>query len=117
MLQLLVAHASDYLTREESETSLARHLTGYYRFLGKSLMLGREKQFWDYHKRELTKAGVGFNGARLAEGALAALWDAALNPKNTVEKLLRAKHRQDSEDSPCSSLDKSDKRLQIDTGR
>ena len=39
MLQLLVRHASDYLTREECETCLARHLSEYYRFLGKSLML------------------------------------------------------------------------------
>ena len=95
MLQLLVRHASDYLTREECETCLARHLSEYYRFLGKSLMLGREKQFWEYHKRELTKAGIGFNRARLAEGVLAVLCDAALNPKQTVGRLLRSKRRRD----------------------
>jgi glycosyltransferase involved in cell wall biosynthesis len=117
ILQLLVTHASDYLTREECETCLAQHLVEYYRFLGKSLMLGREKEFWDYHKGELTKAGVGFNRACLAKGALAVLCDATLNPKDTVEKLLRAKHPQGSEGSPCSSLDKSAKRVQIDAGR
>jgi glycosyltransferase involved in cell wall biosynthesis len=89
MLQLLVTHASDYLTREECEACLARHLAEYYRFLGKSLMLGREKQFWDYHKGELTKASGGFRRARLAKGALAVLYNAALNPKDTVERLLR----------------------------
>jgi glycosyltransferase involved in cell wall biosynthesis len=89
MLQLLVTHASDYLTREECEARLARHLAEYYRFLGKSLMLGRDKQFWDYHKGELTKAGVGFSRARLADGALAMLYNAVLNPKDTLQRLLR----------------------------
>jgi glycosyltransferase involved in cell wall biosynthesis len=117
MLQLLVRHASNYLTREECDSYLARHLTEYYRFLGKSLMLCREKQFWVYHRGELTKAGVGFDRARLAEGALAVLCAAALNPKATVEKLLRAKHREYSEDSRYRSLDKSDKSLQSDAGR
>lgn len=92
MLQLLVTHAPDYLTREECETRLARHLLEYYRFLGKSLMLGRDKQFWDYHKGELTKADVGFSRARLAKGALATLCNAALNPKDTLERLLQGRH-------------------------
>ncbi len=110
MLQLLVKHASDYLTPEECETCLARHLSEYYRFLGKSLILGRKKQFWDYHKRELTKSDVGFNRTRLAKGTLAVLCDAALNPKQTVEKLLRAKRRQGSGDSQRGSLGKADKK-------
>jgi glycosyltransferase involved in cell wall biosynthesis len=89
MLQLLVTHGSDYLTREECGACLGRHLAEYYRFLGKSVMSGRDKHFWDYHKGELTKAGVGFSRARLAQGALAVLYNAALNPKDTVERLLR----------------------------
>lgn len=99
MLQLLIEHAPQYLTREERAASLARHVAEYYRFLGKSLMLGRGKQFWDYHKGELAKSGVGFNRARLAEGALAVICDAALNPKDTVSKLFRAKHLRNSNES------------------
>jgi glycosyltransferase involved in cell wall biosynthesis len=89
MLQLLVSHAPDYLTREERDTRLAQHLTEYYRVLGMSLMLGREKRYWDYHRAELTKNGIGFTRVRLAKGALAVLCDAALNPKKTVEGLRR----------------------------
>jgi glycosyltransferase involved in cell wall biosynthesis len=88
MLQLLVTYAPAYLTCEERESCLTRHLSEYYRFLGKSLVLGRDNQFWDYHKGELIRAGVGFSRVRLAKGALATLNDAALNPKHTVERVL-----------------------------
>jgi hypothetical protein len=88
MLQLLVTHAPAYLTREECKARLTRHLSEYYRFLGKSLVLGRDNQFWDYHKGELIRARVGFSRARLAKGALATLNDAALNPKHALERLL-----------------------------
>lgn len=88
MLQLLITHAPAYLTREECKACLTRHISEYYRFLGKSLMLGRDNQFWDYHKGELIRAGVGFNRVRLTQGVLATLNDAALNPKHTLEGVL-----------------------------
>jgi glycosyltransferase involved in cell wall biosynthesis len=93
MLQLLITHAPHFLTREEQADRLARHLAEYYKFLGKSLMSARGKQFWDYHQGELARCGIRFDRARLAEGALAVLCDAALNPKDTVSKLLRARRR------------------------
>jgi hypothetical protein len=86
-LHLLVTYGPEYLTHDELEVCLDRHLSEYYRFLGKSLMLGRDKRFWDYHKRQLTEMGVGFSWARLARGALATLWRAVLNPQNTIERL------------------------------
>lgn len=89
ILQLLVMHAPDYLTHDESRACLARHLSAYYRFLGKSLLLGREKQFWDYHKEEMAKAGMRFSRARVTKGALRTLGNAALNPQKTVERLLQ----------------------------
>jgi glycosyltransferase involved in cell wall biosynthesis len=90
MLQLLVTHAPDYLTDEECDLRLARHLFEYYRFLGKSLIQRRDKEFWAYHRRELTTAGVGFRRTRVAKGALATLCNGVLNPKDTVVRLLRA---------------------------
>lgn len=90
-LQLLVRHASSYLSPEECETQLARHLSDYYKFLGKSSVMGRDKRFWDYHERELTKAGIGFSRARVAKGTLTTLCTAVLNPKETMEKLLQSR--------------------------
>jgi glycosyltransferase involved in cell wall biosynthesis len=92
MLQLLIMHAPTYLTGEERKACLARHLSNYYRFLGKSLLLGREKQFWDYHKKEMARAGTSFSRARLANGALTTVRNAVLNPQNTVERLLQHLH-------------------------
>jgi glycosyltransferase involved in cell wall biosynthesis len=89
MLQLLVTHASDYLTREERDALLAAHLGEYYRFLGKSLMLHRDKQFWDFHRGVLTQLGIGLNRTRLLKGLLAVLCNEALNPKAAVEWLGR----------------------------
>ena len=93
MLQLLITYGTDYLTREESEAWLAQHLSEYYRFLGKSLLLGHDKTFWDYHKGELIKAGVGFSRICLAKGLLQTLSNAALNPLDTVGKLLDKKSK------------------------
>lgn len=84
----LVTHGPDYLTPEEFETCLERKLAEYYEFLARSLVRRRDKKFWDYHKRKLNDAGVGFNRARLAQATLAKFCSAILNPKDTIEKLL-----------------------------
>lgn len=92
MLQLLIRCAPDYLTRKESEVCLSDHLAAYYKFLGKSLIMGRDSNFWDYHKGELARLGLGFSRARLAKGTLAAVCNAALNPKRTLGGLLRVRN-------------------------
>lgn len=91
-LQLLLVHGPDYLTHDELEDLLQRHISQYYRFLGKSLLLG-QKQILNYHKRKLVEAGVGFSWPRLVRGALATISGHALNPKSTAEKLLKTRSR------------------------
>ncbi len=88
-LQELIAHGQDYLTRAEFDACLNRDLSEYYRFLGKSVLLGRNKGFWEYHKRKLNEAGVGFDRARVAGAAFLTLVSAGLNLKDTFEKLLK----------------------------
>jgi glycosyltransferase involved in cell wall biosynthesis len=104
LLQTLSEHGPAFLNREEFNTRLRRHLSGYYNFLGKSLILGRGRMFWTYHKTKLTEAGVGFNSVRVATGALATMSEAALNPKSSVEKLLRRlKNHNPTSESPVAS--------------
>jgi glycosyltransferase involved in cell wall biosynthesis len=86
-LHTLVTHGPDYLSDEELKMRLEQHLSDYYRFLGRSLLLGRGRRFWDYHKSKMLEAGAGFSRARLMRGLLATLLDLALNPKSTIEKL------------------------------
>jgi glycosyltransferase involved in cell wall biosynthesis len=90
MLQILKTQAPSYLTTVELEELLERHFSEYYRFLGKSLLLGKKKTF-DYHKRKLIEAGFGFSWLRVTRGALATLWRLVLNPKSTTERLLKSK--------------------------
>jgi hypothetical protein len=89
MLYLLVTYGPEYLTPDELEVCLDRHLCEYYRFLGKSLILSHDKKFWDYHTRQLAEAGVGFSWARLTGATLAMLGGAMLSPKDTIKKLLK----------------------------
>jgi glycosyltransferase involved in cell wall biosynthesis len=91
MLQLLVKHGPAYLTREECDVLLARHVAAYYRFLGKSLMLGRNKEFWDRHKEGLSKAGIAFSRLRAVKGALETVISGIANPGETVQRMLRSK--------------------------
>jgi glycosyltransferase involved in cell wall biosynthesis len=94
MLRTLVAHGRDYLTSEEFTDRLNGHLDDYYRFLGKSLMLGRSRKFWDYHKGQLAENRVDFSQARLVKGLLATMCSAALNPMDTVQKILKSRNGQ-----------------------
>jgi glycosyltransferase involved in cell wall biosynthesis len=94
MLQILVDHAPDYLAPDEGEEFLGRHVADYYRFLGKTLLLGRKKTL-DYHRKKLIQAGVGFSWARVIVGALATLFDFAANPKSTTQKLLKTRYGSD----------------------
>jgi glycosyltransferase involved in cell wall biosynthesis len=87
----LVTHGPDCLTREEFETCLDRKLSEYYAFLAGRMTRRRDTKFWDYHKRKLVEAGVGFDRARLAKAFLAKLCSAVLNPKDTIEKLLKGR--------------------------
>lgn len=92
MLQLLLAHGRDYLSQYELKGRLQQHTSDYYRFLGKSLLLGH-MEILNYHKRKLVEAGVGFSWPRLVRGALATISGHALNPKSTAEKLLKTRSR------------------------
>ncbi len=94
MLRLLVTYAPEYLSHEERENCLSHHMSRYYTFLGKSMFMSRGKNFWHYHRENLTKIGVGFSRPRLVKGMLAALYDAVLRPTESLGRLLQGRqHR------------------------
>jgi glycosyltransferase involved in cell wall biosynthesis len=89
VLQLLVGHGPEYLSAAELQLALEKHVAGYYRFLGTSwLRRRRDAAFWEYHKRKFVEAGVGFSSWRLGLGVLKGIGKAALQPAQTVRKLL-----------------------------
>ena len=90
MLHILTTYGLDYLTSDELDLRLNSHLNEYYKFLGKSVLLRRDKQFWNYHKGQLIDAGVGFSSSRLMQGLIKTLAGAVVRPRYGAKRLLRA---------------------------
>ena len=89
LLNILFAHGRECLTQKEFEECLDLQLSQYYRFLGRRLLVERNRHFWSYHRTTLAEAGIGFSRARLAKAAMAALCRAVLDPKHTKESIKR----------------------------
>jgi len=87
MLHILRKHGPDYLNPAELQTCLDQLLAEHYSFLGKNLIFGRDRKFWDLHKKKLIEEGVGFSMTQLARATLNVLFTAALNPRDAIEKL------------------------------
>lgn len=87
----LVTYGVDFLSQEEFKRCLQLRLSQYYDFLAVSLLRRRGESFWRYHKRKLDEAGVGFERARVMRAFLAQLLDATLNPKKSIERLVRGR--------------------------
>ncbi len=88
LLHLLLTYGSTCLTAAELKERLEQHLSDYYQFLGKSLVLRRDKRFWNYHKGKMVAAGVGFDRSRVVVGLFAAVIK-ILNPRNASERFAR----------------------------
>jgi glycosyltransferase involved in cell wall biosynthesis len=93
-LHTLSTYGRSFLNVDEFEALLRKHVTSYYRFLGKSWLLGREKNFWIYHRKQLSDSQVGYSPVRLLTGMLTVVLHAALSPGETLRKLLKVKRKQ-----------------------
>jgi len=91
-LHILLTYGRDYLTPEEYEARLDRHVCEYYRFLGQTFMLNHDSKFLGYHTTQLAESSVGFSRARLVKGTLETLFRAFLNPKASIGKLLQRRY-------------------------
>jgi glycosyltransferase involved in cell wall biosynthesis len=89
-LHILRAHGDYYLSREECDACLEKHLDGYYRFLAKSFIQRRDRRFWDYHKQQLAGADLSFSRVRMAKAFLELLGSAAERPLALCMKLRHA---------------------------
>jgi glycosyltransferase involved in cell wall biosynthesis len=87
----LVNYGRQSLSEEEFQFCLHKKLTEYYQFLAAHLVRRYDAKFWEYHKRKLMEAGVGFDRVRLAGALCGKFMNAALNPKAAVDKFLSRK--------------------------
>lgn len=86
-LRELVLYGPSYLSQPELKERIRDHLAKYYRSLGKNLLLGRNEDFWAYHKGKMAELGMPFSRLRLTRGLLAAISEAALNPQRSFARL------------------------------
>jgi glycosyltransferase involved in cell wall biosynthesis len=72
-LRMLKKFGARCLSAEEYESLTRRKLKEYYRFLGKSLINRREREFWEYHRKELKALGYPFSTVKLGASSARAL--------------------------------------------
>jgi glycosyltransferase involved in cell wall biosynthesis len=85
----LTKYGSYYLTSSELEARKRELLDEYYRYLAVSAVNFREREFWQYHRTRLQEIGYPLSRMRLAKEIAKKAADLALNPKQTVERILR----------------------------
>jgi glycosyltransferase involved in cell wall biosynthesis len=85
----LVTYGPNYLTREELDKRIDEVLDKYYKFLAVSALHFRDRGFWAYHKERMSECGYPFSSARFLKALGAKAIDLSLNPKASIEKLVR----------------------------
>jgi glycosyltransferase involved in cell wall biosynthesis len=85
----LLAYGSFYLTEAEAKRRLAEIMNYYYKFLAVGVVNMRGRDFWRYHRKKLNSLGYPLDRLKLTQAVLLKLIDLLLNPKHTVEALLR----------------------------
>lgn len=78
-----------YLNCEEYQQRLKLRMDEYYSFLAKSVFLLRNKEFWQYHKNALEKAGCPLSSTKLCTALLLESIDILLHPGKTLRKAIR----------------------------
>lgn len=79
---------ADYLTPDELEQLLAKKVKDYYKFLARSAVELKGKEFWDYHRNKAKQLGLPINYVKLAGYISLRVLDLLLNPKRTLESVL-----------------------------
>jgi glycosyltransferase involved in cell wall biosynthesis len=82
-----------YLNEEEYEKRSRQLVEKYYRFLAKSVLELKEKEFWNYHRNELKKLGYPLRATRLIKALLLEL----ANLDNAVGRVRLAIKRKKSQ--------------------
>jgi glycosyltransferase involved in cell wall biosynthesis len=89
MLDILFTYGPECLTSEEYGESLDRHLSRYYTFLGRRLLVDHDPAFWSYHKTAFETAGIPFSRLRVVRTALLEMCKSIMQPKSTAESIQR----------------------------
>lgn len=83
------AYGEWYLTKQEREARIGELLDQYYTYLGASAFKFKSRQFWNYHIGRLGELGFRVDGRKLSVSVVSKLLDLLLNPKSTIQVVLR----------------------------
>jgi glycosyltransferase involved in cell wall biosynthesis len=88
-IRILIEFGPTFLSQAERESRVEAQLSGYYHMLAVACFNFRNSEFWRLHKEGLRELGYSIYSARFAAAIVAKFLDLALNPKTTIEKILR----------------------------
>jgi glycosyltransferase involved in cell wall biosynthesis len=88
-IRILIEFGPTFLSQAECESRMEAQLSDYYRMLAGACINFRESEFWRLHKEGLGELGYSIYSPRFVGAIVAEFLDLALNPKATIEKILR----------------------------
>ncbi|MFQ5470392.1 MAG: glycosyltransferase family 2 protein [Gammaproteobacteria bacterium] len=83
---LFIRFAHDFLDKNEFDTRLKALIVKYYEFLANGFWEGRDKTFWQYHRKGLSLSGQPLNHSKLFFAIISVL---LFQPKPTIKKLIK----------------------------
>lgn len=89
LIRDLLTYGPFYLTKSELRSQVNETLSEYYGFVATGLIRFRGREFREFHKGFLREIGRSLYSFEFARGAVAKISDKILNPKSTIERLLR----------------------------
>jgi glycosyltransferase involved in cell wall biosynthesis len=88
-IRILSEFGPEFLTPSERDRQLEELLAGYFDRLAVECFHFRDREFWRLHREKLDELGYAIYNRRFAKAIAAKFIDLTLNPKATIEKILR----------------------------
>jgi glycosyltransferase involved in cell wall biosynthesis len=88
-LRAIIKFGEFYLSPEEFQRQKKGAEWRYYRYLGESILRRSSNEFWEFHKNGLRTINLKIDNIRVFAGALVVAIDWILNPKSTIEQILK----------------------------
>jgi hypothetical protein len=92
-LRHLAKYGPVYLSEAERAAVAEMLLRFYYRFLARSILEGRGREFWAYHREQLESLGYGFSRTRVLRTALGYAPRALWRPGDVARRIARLGRR------------------------
>ncbi len=84
----VMAYGHFYLDDDEYDRRIRDLMAVYYRFLADALFRRKGKEFWKYHREQLSKFGYPFRPLRLIRAWIPLAFERLVHPIRTVRSLL-----------------------------